>query len=267
MRQNLITCVLLLFFCSTVLSQDSIIFRLDLSFINPGFGYQKTTIAGNTSTGENFILNNNDNDISGFGILETDVYFYKFIGARLGVGFTHAGFDKKKIRTDFRYQFDDYDVEIPITNYEEGEVPFSGGFDMFYFQTGIIGKIKIGKWVSFCPNISYIMSTGSNASYIDADFTHLITNDQFRRKYTFDEGPFTGSKFGLDIRFVLAEIMFLGLRLEYYGLTGSGKANYKDVYDDTTEIMGLDNDYIRKINFYLIGVNVGYRIRPNGSFK
>lgn len=261
MKQALSISIIILITNTFALCQDSIIFRFDFSAFNIGSGFQKTAISGNVSSDEKFILNNNDNDIFGFGFLETDVYLYKFIGFRLGLGFNQTGYNEAKIRSDFRYQFDDYDVEIPVTNYDGGDVPFIGGFGMAYWQTGIIGEIRATKWLSFCPNICYFNSPGTNASFLDADFTHLTNGEQFRRKYTFKEGQFVGPKLGLDIRFVLDDALYLGVRLEYYKLTGTGKASYTDVYEDGTEVIAPVSDYTRNTNYYLISANFGVRIR------
>ncbi|NVK66490.1 MAG: hypothetical protein HWE22_18000 [Flavobacteriales bacterium] len=243
-----------------VLGQDSVKIALDINIINPCFGFENTSISGQVSTAEDFILSNNNRKTLGFGLVELDFYPVKFVGFRLGTGFSQSELNDAKIKSEFQQQFNDYSLEFPATDFENGVVPISGGFKPFYWHAGIIGEINIGRVLEICPSVSYIRSYSGERYVVYANFTETATNDQFRRAYNFRERNYSGMKFGLDFRYDPKEFFYLGLRMEYTCLNSSGISGYEDLYDDGTLLASEINNYSRKTSYFLFGVNLGLHL-------
>lgn len=265
MKYNIIIICFIYFQSSSfVFGQDSTRMALDINIINPGYGFQNTSISGQLSSPENLILSSNSTNVFGSGLIEGDFYPLKFIGVRLGIGFSQSNLNRSKIESEFQEQFDAYTVEFPNTNYENGVVPISGGFVPFYWHAGIIGKIELGKGINICPNLNYVRSFSGDSYNVYANFTDLTTSDQFRREYVFRENDHSGINVGVDFRYDPEELFYIGLRLNYIQLNTDGKSNYEDQLGNGSIFNGFGGEYSRRTSYFLFGVNFGIHIFPKG---
>lgn len=247
-----------LFINSVLYGQDSSFFRINFNVFSTVIGRLSTNYNGDLSIGSKFIVESNRKRVLGFEVIEFESIFFNKIGIKTGIGLYSSSLDQNRFKNEFVSIFPNYEVYIPLADYDNGKVPILGEFTPITLDLGLVGFFPIKDFM-LTPSFTYKPSLTSDDYKVYANYINKVSGETFTRHYNLTEHKHYGYCATLDIRYVLDDALYFGVRAEYMQLKSRGIASYRDNYP-TYDVQGENSEYQRTSSIFMIGINLGFTI-------